>query len=165
MAQSSAGIKVYWASGVTKSGNTYSLPSSVSWSEIPDITSIPALKGDPNMLDATPLSETDMKRYVMGLADNGGALQYNAFATPELWAAIKTASTGAYAKWKSGIEASTPTYMAFAISFPAPLNRYYWYVGAPKLVLPGEAEVDGVLTTTFDTSMETAPVEGTGSIS
>ena len=156
MAQSSAGIKLYYTAGAEKSGSTYSLPSSPSWVEIPDITSIPALSGDPNMLDTTVLAETQQKTYIAGLKDNGGSMSYNAWLTKELIEAAEDAVEAYEDTLEDG------NYMAFAIDFPAPLNCYYWYIGSPQLVLPGEAEVDAVIATTFVTSMETAPqmVEG-----
>ena len=164
MAQSSAGITLHYTGGVTKEADgTYKLPTSLNWKKIPDVTSIPALKGDPNMLDTTVLSETKQKTYIAGLADNGGSMSFNVQLTPELVDAIN-GNSGAYETWSTGIAQSNPTYMAFAISFPKPLNRYYWYVGAPQKVLPGEAEVDAVLSSTFDTSMESAVTEVTGAI-
>lgn len=163
MAQSSAGIKLYYCTGVTRNATTgvYSLPGTPSWTEIPDITSIPALSGDPNMLDTTVLAETKQKTYIAGLKDNGGSMSYNAWLTSELITAAGTAVTAA----ATGAAANPVTYLAFAIAFPAPLNCYYWYVGTPQDVLPGEAEVDAVVATTFVTSMETAPTKVSGAIS
>ena len=150
MAQSSAGIRLYWCSSVTVSADgTATLPTTPTWNEIPDVTSIPALGGEPNMLDATVLSETVMKRYIPGLKDPGGSLGYAVLMTPAMISATNNAVTA----WATGASATTPTYTAFAVAFPAPLNKYYWYMGEPIAVTPGETEVDGVLSSTFYTSV------------
>lgn len=137
MAQSSAGIKVYY--GESADGKT----QPTTWTEIPDVTAIPALGGEPNMLDCTPLSETSNKRYIPGLKDPGGALGYTVNMTPEML----TATDAAAAKSES------PKARAFAVAFPAPLSCYYWYIGEGVEVTPGETEVDGVLQSTFYTSV------------
>lgn len=151
MAQSSAGIRLYWCSGATISvDGSAALPSgTVTWNEIPDVTSIPALGGEPNMLDATVLSETVQKRYIPGLKDPGGSLGYAVLMTPAMLSSTNNA-VNAYA---TGAALNSPTYTAFAVQFPAPLNKYYWYVGQPVAVTPGETEVDGVLSSTFYTSV------------
>ena len=162
MAQSSAGIKLFYQTGYTKNASTGAWSSSeTNWTEIPDITSIPALSGDPNMLDTTVLAETQQKTYIAGLKDNGGSMSYNAWLTSELITAAGNAVTAD----TTGKAATPPTHLAFAISFPAPLNCYYWYIGTPQPVLPGEAEVDAVVATSFVTSMETAPTKATGALS
>ncbi|MBQ1779956.1 MAG: hypothetical protein II001_00800 [Bacteroidales bacterium] len=158
MAQSSAGIRLFYCSGAEKSGSTWSLPTTPSWVEIPDITSIPAISGDPNMLDTTVLAETQQKTYIAGLKDNGGSMSYNAWLTTELIAAAEDAVS-------ADVDAKEDSKrLAFAINFPSPLNCYYWYIGTPQAVLPGEAEVDAVIATTFVTSMETAPQMEEGNI-
>lgn len=158
MAQSSAGIKLFYKVGCSKNNDgTWTLGSG-NWVEIPDITSIPAISGDPNMLDTTVLAETQQKTYIAGLKDNGGSMSYNAWLTPELLAAYTAYETAQAA-------AAAGTKPAFAISFPSPLDCYYWYIGEAQAVLPGEAEVDAVVATTFVTSMETAPTKVSPAIS
>ena len=78
MAQSSAGIKLYY--GQSTDGKA----KPATWTEIPDVTAIPALGGEPNMLDCTPLSETVQKQYIPGLKDPGGALGYTAVSYTHL---------------------------------------------------------------------------------
>lgn len=160
MAQSSAGIKLYYTDDATISNTgVVSLPSSgITWSEIPDVTSIPALGGEPNMLDCTVLSETVQKRYIPGLKDPGGSLGYAVLMTP----AMLTATNAAVSAFE-GLESGKA--MAFAVQFPAPLNRYYWYSGQPVAVSPGETEIDGVLSSTFYTSVGSTITEVTGTIS
>ena len=60
---STAGIKVYTATGTTQ-------PTTFT-TELPDITSIPAMDSAPEGLDCTPLSEPTWRRYVQGLKDPG----------------------------------------------------------------------------------------------
>lgn len=142
MAQSTAGIKLYYGTMTGTDFNT----APTDWTEIPDVTSIPALGGEPNMLDVTVLSETEQKHYIAGLKDGGGSMQYSVLMTP----AMLTATDAA---------AALKGKCAFKIEFPAPLNCYYWYKGDALPVMPGEAEVDGVLSSTFYTSVETTPVK------
>ena len=61
MAQSTAGIKLYY--GAMTGADFKTAPT--DWTEIPDVTSIPALGGEPNMLDVTVLSETEQKHYIV----------------------------------------------------------------------------------------------------
>lgn len=144
-AQSSAGIKVYYGDATVGTGGVITAPT--TWTEIPDITSLPALQGDPNMLDTTTLAETDSKTYTFGLDDNGGLLNYNIWFTSEAITAAAAAATAP----------TSGKRRAFKISFPAPLSKDYWYCGMAKPLLPGETEVDGVVATVLHTSMETAP--------
>lgn len=162
MAQSSAGIRLYWCNGATISANgTAALPTSPTWNEVPDVTSIPALGGEPNMLDATILSETVQKRYIPGLKDPGGSLGYSVLMTP----AMLNSTNSAVNAYATGAALTSPTYTAFAVAFPAPLSTYYWYVGQPVPVTPGETEVDGVLSSTFYTSVGSTITGVSGTIS
>lgn len=138
MAQSSAGIKLYYGE------STDGVAKPATWTEIPDVISIPAMGGEPNMLDCTPLSETNQKQYIPGLKDPGGAMAYSVNMTPEMLAATDLAS----------VAPEAPKKMAFAVEFPKPLDCYYWYFGVGVEVTPGETEVDGVLQSTFYTSIE-----------
>ena len=147
MAQSSAGIKLFYTTGAlggTSSAPT--LPQTPAWVEIPDVTSIPALGGEPNMLDVTTLAETEQKRYIAGLKDGGGSMAYNVLMTQAMLTATDAASTVTSGKTR-----------IFLLEFPAPLNKTYWYKGMGVKVLPGETEVDGVLSSTFYTSVESTP--------
>lgn len=148
MAQSSAGIKLYYGQ------STDAKAKPATWTEIPDVTAIPALGGEPNMLDCTPLSETVQKQYIPGLKDPGGALGYTVNMTPEMLTATDAAST----------VPKSPAKMAFAVEFPAPLNCHYWYFGSGVNVTPGETEVDAVVTSTFYTSVESTITKVTGPV-
>lgn len=146
MAQNSAGIKLYY--GQSSNGTT----KPTTWTEIPDVTAIPALGGEPNMLDCTPLSETVQKQYIPGLKDPGGALGYTVNMTPAMLTATDAASAAPTGSAK----------MAFAVEFPAPLNCHYWYIGTGVAVSPGETEVDAVVTSTFYTSVESTIAKVSG---
>lgn len=157
MAQSSAGIKLYYGECTRMSvDDAYTAPT--KWTEIPDVTAIPALGGEPNMLDCTPLSETTMKRYINGLKDPGGAFSYTVLMSPEMLSATDAASKD------PDTEGTNLKSMAFAVEFPKPLNCYYWYTGVGTAVTPGETEVDGVLTSTFYTSMTSTLTKVEGAV-
>lgn len=148
MAQNSAGIKLYY--GESADGTT--LPTTWTW--IPDVTAIPALGGEPNMLDATPLDEESTKRYIAGLKDPGGAFGYTILMTPESIAATDAAS----------LPATAPKKLAFAVEFPPPLDLFYWYIGTGVPVTPGDTEVDSVIQSTFYTSVESTLYKEDGAV-
>lgn len=148
MAQSSAGIKLYYG----ESTDGKAVPR--TWTEIPDVTAVPALGGEPNMLDCTPLSETVQKQYIPGLKDPGGALGYTVNMTPAMLTATDAASTAPTA----------PKRMAFAVEFPEPLSCYYWYIGTGVPVTPGDTEVDAVIQSTFYTSVESTILKVAGAV-
>jgi hypothetical protein len=143
MAQSTAGIKLYYGVSTVTNG----VPAiTTSWVESPDIISTPALNATPAQLDSTTLSETVQKTYIAGLQDLGGSFEFSANMTPGLVSAVDTAAAAP----------STGTVRAFKISFPAPLSVGYWWTGNVEPVRPGEASVDSVATTTVYISQETA---------
>lgn len=138
MAQSTAGIKLYY--GTSTDGST--VPA--SWTEIPDITGVPSMGAPPAKLDSTDLSATEYKTYINGLIDLGGALEFPANLTPELMTAVDTAA----------VVPSSPAARAFKVSFPSPVSTGYWWFGEIETVKPGESGVDAVLTTTLYISQE-----------
>lgn len=144
MAQSTAGIKLFY--GTSADG----IAEPTAYTEIPNVVSVPALTGDPNMLDATTLAETTMKRYIMGLSDAKGLFTYSVQLTP----ATKTATDAA-----AGIAAGKAV---FAVAFPAPYSEYYYYFGTARKVVPGEQKVDDVLVGNFYTSQESEVKEKSG---
>jgi len=148
MAQNSAGIKLYY--GTSDTGST----KPITWTEIPDVTAIPDLGGEPNMLNVTPLSETVQHRYIPGLKDPGGALAYTVLMTPVMLTATDAAST---------VPAS-PAKIAFAVEFPGELDCHYWYYGVGVNVTPGETEVDAPITSTFYTSVESSILKAAGPV-
>jgi len=146
MAQSTAGIKVYYGTSTVSSG-VPAVPS--SWTEIPDITSTPAMSASPAKIDTTTLAELKQKTYINGLMDLGGSFEFSANMTPELVDAVDAA-------------AETPASghaRAFKISFPAPIALGYWWTGTVLPVAPGDAAVDAAATTKLYVSQATALVK------
>lgn len=85
---STAGIKVYYSVAAAQPA------LNAITTEIPDITSLPAMDSAPEGLECTPLSSTVWKKYVDGLKDPGNdfAMVANdtaAFRTA--WSTLKTA--------------------------------------------------------------------------
>jgi hypothetical protein len=143
MAQSTAGIKVYYGESTVTLGVAI-IPA--SWTVIPDILSTPSLNASPAKLETTTLAETQQKTYIDGLVDLGGSFEFSANMTPELITAVTAAA----------VVPATGKTRAFAISFPAPLSKAYWWVGKVEPVAPGENSVDAVATTTVYITQETA---------
>jgi hypothetical protein len=146
MAQSTAGIKVYYGESTVTDGVPV-IPS--SWTEIPDITSTPAMNAAPAKIDTTTLAELRQKTYINGLMDLGGSFEFKANMTPELVEAANAAAA----------DAATGKARAFSIVFPAPLSKRYWWTGEVLPVAPGEAAVDAAATTTLYISQATALIE------
>lgn len=143
MAQSTAGVKLYYGASTVTLG-VPAIPT--SWTEIPDITGIPSLSATPSQLETTTLAETVYKTYINGLIDLGGSFEFTANMTPELVAAIDLAAA----------DPGTGKARAFSVVFPAPLSTRWWWTGETVPVVPGEVGVDSVLTTTVYISQETA---------
>lgn len=143
MAQSTAGIRLYYGTS-TVTNDVPAIPT--EWTEIPDITSTPALNSAPAKLETTTLAETVQKTYINGLIDLGGSFEFSANMTPSLIAAVDLAA----------VDPGDGYARAFSIVFPAPLSTRYWWTGEVLPVAPGENSVDAVATTTLYISQETA---------
>lgn len=146
MAQSTAGIKLYYGDSTVTNG-VPAIPT--AWTEIPDITGIPAMNASPAKLDTTTLAELTQKTYINGLMDLGGSFEFPANMTPALVAAVNTAAAAAPAGKVRG----------FSLVFPAPLSTRYWWTGEVEPVRPGDGGVDAVATTTVYISQSTAVQE------
>ncbi len=146
MAQSTAGIKVYYGES-TVTGGVPAIPT--SWTELPDITGIPSMNASPAKLETTTLAETVQKTYINGLMDLGGSFEFPANMTPELVAAVNLAAAAP----------GSGKARAFSVVFPAPLSTRYWWTGEIEPVRPGEGGVDAVATTTVYISQSTAVQE------
>lgn len=146
MAQSTAGIKVYYGDS-TVTDDVAAIPT--VWSEIPDITSTPAMNASPAKIDTTTLAELTQKTYINGLMDLGGTFEFAANMTPALVTAVNAAVA----------DPGTGKTRAFSIVFPAPLSKRYWWVGTVLPVAPGEAAVDAAAVTTLYISQETSLTE------
>lgn len=130
MAQISKGIRLVYG----KQGEGPTQPS--SWTEIPDIKSIPALGSTPNTIQTTTLAD-DMHTYIKGLQDIGGALEFTANYTPELITAMETAIT-----------AQGTGVIVWAVEFPAPLNKRVYWEGEAEMPFNTEVAVDAVVEAT-----------------
>lgn len=138
MAQNSAGIKVgYYDETAKKNVN------------IPGITSIPDIGGEPETLETTTLDNLTYTSYIAGLQDLGGSFAFEANFTPEFMEAVETAGVGKEHTWY--------------IYFPAPLNcNYSWTGAAVKLPVSGVGVNEVVGTTLYVTVNDepAGPVEG-----
>ena len=146
MAQSTAGIKVFYGDATVTDGVPV-IPT--TWTEIPDITSTPALGAAPAKLETTNLSQLVQKTYINGLQDLGGSFEFKAQFTPELVSAVNLAAT----------DPASGKARAFSIVFPAPASVRYWWTGEVLPVAPGEMGVDAVAETTVYISQATALAE------
>lgn len=117
---SSAGITIGYAVETTAG----TMPS--AFTDIPDITSLPALDSTPEGLDCTPLSETNYIRYTPGLADPGNDFAITANDTPAFrtaWNAAVTAADALTDGKSMWFEIAIPNRPKFHLSgVPAPLG-------------------------------------------
>lgn len=128
---STAGIKIYYAVEATAGTQ----PSSIT-TEIPDVTSLPAIDSAPEGLECTPLANTVWKSYTSGLKDPGNDIAIvvndtSAFRTA--WATLCTASATAAASSKA-------TWFKIAI----PNRDSFYFTGVPGDLGFNGAEVNSV---------------------
>ena len=146
MAQITAGIKLFFGDAAV-SGSTITKPT--TWTEIPDITSVPAMGAAPAKIETTTLAELRQKTYINGLMDLGGSFTFDAHMTPALVDAVNLAAA----------DAASGKTRAFSIQFPAPLAMRYWWTGTILPVAPGDAKTDTAVSTMLYISQATALVE------
>ena len=88
-----------------------------SYTQIPNIKSIPDFNPEPESLEVTDLSDTDWRRYIAGLKDPGGALSFTANLTTAFktaWETLVTASETAAASNKATwFEVMVPSFGSF----------------------------------------------------
>lgn len=121
MAQISKGIRIgYMVSGTTPKAYTF----------LPDLTGIPALGASPTSHQATTLMDS-MHKYVEGLVDVGGNLDFPALFTKELIIAVNTAVTAQ--------ESNT---LEWCVEFPVPLGRRAYFTGKVAHVFNESVDVD-----------------------
>lgn len=105
---------------------------------IPNIKSIPDFNPTPTTLDVTDLSDTTWKRYIEGLKDVGGTIEFGANLTTD----FKTKWATLVAAYKTGIE--TNPQLATWYEVYVPNFGSFYFTGKPsELGLPS-AEVDAV---------------------
>lgn len=106
---SSAGVAIYYApesTAGTKPASGFKQKATSSTLNIADyVTGVSGLGADYDMLDVTPLSETDRHRFIKGLQSNDGSISLSANINPTSrsdWQRIVseyTALTGGKALW------------------------------------------------------------------
>ena len=146
MSQNTQGIKFQY--GVETTAGT----APTTWIDIPGITEIPEISSTPETLEDTTLDNTDYKTYIDGLKDTGGSLAFTANDTPEFRTIIKTLVT-AYQTAKSSNLATW-----FRINVPEPVSEGMDFTGNPQPLGFGGAQINGVLTTTFNIVITGEPV-------
>lgn len=108
------------------------------YTKLAGIKTIPEVNPEPATYDATTLDDTEWKRYIPGLKDPGGALQFGANASEEFsvqWEKLceeaATAKEAGKAIW-------------FAIVVPG-LTKSFYFSGEPAERGFAGAEIDAVL--------------------
>lgn len=138
MAQISAGIKLGYGASIDKA----------TW--ISGITSIPDIGGEPETLETTTLDNLKYTSYIAGLQDLGGSFGFEAYYTPELVEAVKTAGVGKKNTWY--------------LVFPDPIAAYYTWTGAAQSLPITGVGVNEVIPTTLYITVEdelTGPTKAT----
>lgn len=128
MAQNSAGIKLgYYDEAAKQNVN------------IPGITSIPDIGGEPETLETTTLDNLKYTSYIAGLQDLGGSFGFEANLTPELQDACDTA--------RDADTDGKPKMRTWFIYFPAPLDCHYSWNGELQTLPVTGVGVNEVVTT------------------
>lgn len=127
MAQISKGIRLgYMVSGTSPKAYTF----------LPDLTGIPALGATPSTHQRTTLNDS-MHRYIKGLVDVGGNLDFPCIFTDEVIDAVDTAIT---AQGSGTLE--------WAVEFPLPLGKRMYFTGEVSKVFNESVDVDAPVTGT-----------------
>ena len=120
------------------------------YKKIPEIKSMPSFNPEPSTIESTTLEETEYKTYEPGLKDLGGALQYTANLTSELfefWNTLvgefETAEAAGLAVWFGHVHPK--------------LDQAVYYVGVPSPIGANEVAVESMLETTLYITARNAP--------
>ena len=136
MAQISKGSRLgYMVSGTSPKAYTF----------LPDLTGIPALGATPSTHQRTTLNDS-MHRYIKGLVDVGGNLDFPCIFTDEIIDAVDTAIT---AQGSSTLE--------WAVEFPLPLGKRMYFTGEVSKVFNESVDVDAPITGTVSI-VPTSPI-------
>lgn len=125
IALSSIGVKTYY----TVADKNDTPVDATEWIQIPEIKSIPSFNVAPNTIEVTSLEDEQYTRYVNGLRDLGGALEYTANITQELldlWngrAFVK--ATGTYDGTKTYYTREGNEYIKVSAPTADDFNNYY----------------------------------------
>lgn len=127
MAQISKGIRLgYMVSGTSPKAYTF----------LPDLTGIPALGATPSTHQRTTLNDS-MHRYIKGLVDVGGNLDFPCLFTDEVIDAVDDAIT-----------AQGANTLEWAVEFPLPLGKRIYFTGEVSHVFNESVDVDAPITGT-----------------
>ena len=136
MAQISKGIRLgYMVWGTSPKAYTF----------LPDLTGIPALGATPSTHQRTTLNDS-MHRYIKGLVDVGGNLDFPCIFTDEVIDAVDTAIT---AQGSSTLE--------WAVEFPLPLGTRMYFTGEVSKAFNESVDVDAPITGTVSI-VPTSPI-------
>lgn len=120
------------------------------YKKIPEIKGMPSFNPEPSTIESTTLEETEYKTYEPGLKDLGGALQYTANLTQELfgfWNTLigefETAEASGLAVWFSHVHPK--------------LDQAVYYVGVPSPIGANEVAVESMYETTLYITARNAP--------
>lgn len=127
MAQLSKGIRVGYG---VKSGET----RPTSYTFIPELTGIPALGASPSTHQRTTLMDS-MHRYMKGLIDVGGSLDFPCIFTDEIIDEVDTA-----------VGLQDTNVLEWAVEFPMPLGRRAYFTGEASSVYNESIDVDAPVT-------------------
>ena len=136
MAQISKGIRLgYMVSGTSPKAYTF----------LPDLTGIPALGATPSTHQRTTLNDS-MHRYIKGLVDVGGNLDFPCIFTDEVIDAVDTAIT-----------AQGSNTLEWAVEFPLPLGKRMYFTGEVSKAFNESVDVDAPITGTVSI-VPTSPI-------
>jgi len=111
-------------------------PASPTYTYIPTKT-VPALGSAPATLDITDLTQK-AHTYIKGLEDSGGALDFTINMTSDILTAVDAVL----------VLQKTKT-IEWAVEFPAPLSRRFYFNGQASPVRNSDVAVDAVVEGTF----------------
>ena len=129
MGQISKGIRVGY-------GNMVGVTRPTSYTFLPELTGIPALGATPSTHQRTTLSDS-MHRYIKGLVDVGGNLDFPCVFTSDIIDAVDLAI----------VEQTTDT-LEWCIEFPMPLGRRAYFTGEVSHTFNESVDVDALVTGT-----------------
>ncbi len=127
MGQISKGIRLgYMVSGTSPKSYTF----------LPELTGIPALGASPSTHQRTTLNDS-MHRYIKGLVDIGGNLDFPCIFTSDVLDAVDDAIT-----------AQGSDTLEWCVEFPLPLGRRAYFTGEVSKVFNESVDVDALVTGT-----------------
>ena len=146
---STAGMKLGYAVAASAS-----LPTSATFTKIPEVKTMPNFNPAPSGIDITPLDEMESKQYTPDLKDLGGVLEFGANLTNELTTLWNDTVLTAYGSM------SSTSAMWFCVSHPK-LTKAVYFQGEPVALGLNEASVGSAAETTLYIAPKSAPTMGT----